>query len=200
MVTWTEMFRTAISVSSDKGAVRQGCKKINNAICKLLIPYFENMSELEEGKFWVRNIRLERLCSLILSDTESRGFTDRLSLIFHNNAFVCDIRSLYQIYPTPSVSDLYNAIEKRNKSVEATIGKYVNEYSECFERIQSDLERYSIPIDEQRMSVVIEKGLARDIVYRLEKMSEVVRLYEKAISSYHRFIKAQYVKWDKITG
>lgn len=194
------MFRTVISVSSDKGAIRQGCKKINSAIRKLLIPYFEDMLELEEGKFWVRNIRLERLCSLILSDTESQGFTDRLSLIFHNNAFVCDIRSLHQIHPTPLFSDLYNTIEKRNKSVESTIGEYVNEYSKCFERIQSDLERYSIPIDKQGRSVVIEKGLARDIVHRLEKMSEAVRLYEKAISSYHRFIKAQYVKWDEITG
>lgn len=122
-----------------------------------------------------------------------------MSLVYYNNAFVWNIRTLNEIYPSDLLMPIYNTISKKNKEVEQQIYAYVNEYENIYQRIHSDLETYSAVINGSRTSVVITKGLAEDIVSRFERLVEITVLYDRKIASYYRFIKTQYNKWDSVT-
>lgn len=147
----------------------------------------------------MRHINIDILCSLLTSDTEDRGFVNKMSLVYYNNTFTWNIRTLNEIYPSDLLMPIYNAISKKNKEVEQQVYGYVNEYENIYQRIHSDLETYSAAINGSRTSVVITKGLAEDIVSRFERLVEITILYDRKIASYYRFIKTQYNKWDSFT-
>jgi hypothetical protein len=199
MKTWTELFTILAAASGERGQVRGGCKTIKRTITKILIPHFQSLPELEEGLYWVRHINIDILCSLLTSDTEDRGFVNKMSLVYYNNTFTWNIRTLNEIYPSDLLMPIYNAISKKNKEVEQQVYGYVNEYENIYQRIHSDLETYSAAINGSRTSVVITKGLAEDIVSRFERLVEITILYDRKIASYYRFIKTQYNKWDSFT-